>query len=168
MPPLWYDGSIPKEVSAMLTQGQSAPDFTLPDDEGRPVSLAGFRGRKVVVYFYPKDNTPGCTKEACSFRDVFDDFLATGAVVLGISADDAKSHGAFRKRFNLPFHLLSDSDHKVAEAYGAWGEKTMYGKKVVGIIRSTFIVDENGMVARVFPRVKPEGHGEEVLKALQA
>ncbi len=151
----------------MLTQGQKAPAFTLPDDEGNPVSLSDYLGQKVVVYFYPKDDTPGCTKEACSFRDAFDDFLAAGAAVLGVSPDGAGSHERFRKRYHLPFRLLSDPDHKVAEAYGAWGEKSMYGRKTLGILRSTFIVDERGDIVRVFPHVKPEGHAEEVLKALK-
>lgn len=150
----------------MMNEGQKAPEFTLADEEGKLVSLNDFTGRKVVVYFYPKDNTPGCTKEACSFRDVFDEFLAAGAAVLGVSPDDARSHTNFRKRYGLPFHLLSDPGHTVAEAYGAWGEKNMYGRKVMGIIRSTFIVDENGMIKKVFPKVKPEVHGIEVLKAI--
>jgi thioredoxin-dependent peroxiredoxin len=152
----------------LIIEGQKAPGFTLPDDEEKKVSLSDYLGKKTVVYFYPKDNTPGCTKEACSFRDAFDEFLEAGAVVLGISPDSAASHAGFRKRHGLPFHLLSDRDHKVAEAYGAWGEKKLYGKTVTGIIRSTFIVDEMGMVSKVFPKVKPEGHAGEVLKALQA
>ncbi len=151
----------------MIIANMKAPAFSLPDDNGNIISLSDFTGKKVVVYFYPKDDTPGCTVEACSFRDAFDEFLEAGAVVLGISPDDAASHTHFRKRHNLPFHLLSDTDHKVAEAYGAWGEKNMYGKKHVGIIRSTFIVDEAGMIAKVFPKVKPEGHAAEVLKALK-
>jgi peroxiredoxin Q/BCP len=150
----------------MIAEGHLAPDFSLPDDEGNAVSLSDFRGKKTIVYFYPRDNTPGCTKEACSFRDAFDEFMEAGAAVLGISPDSAASHAGFRKRYGLPFHLLSDRDHKVAEAYGAWGEKKLYGKTSMGIIRSTFIVDENGMVVKVFPKVKPEGHAGEVLKAL--
>jgi peroxiredoxin Q/BCP len=152
----------------MITAGQKAPGFSLPDDDGNSVSLSGFIGKKVIVYFYPRDNSPGCTKEACSFRDAFDEFMEAGAAVLGISPDSAASHAGFRKRHGLPFHLLSDRDHKVAEAYGAWGEKKLYGKTSMGIIRSTFIIDERGVVAKVFPKVKPEGHAEEVLKALKA
>jgi thioredoxin-dependent peroxiredoxin len=152
----------------MLTIGQAAVDFTLPNEEDKPITLSGFLGKKAVVYFYPKDNTPGCTLEACSFRDAFDDFLAAGAVVLGISPDSAASHVNFRKRYGLPFYLLSDTDHRVAEAYGAWGEKNMYGRKSMGVIRSTFIVDEAGNIIKVFAKVKPEGHAAEVLKAIQA
>jgi peroxiredoxin Q/BCP len=152
----------------MISIGQKAPDFTLPDEEGNPVSLADFKGKKVVIYFYPKDNTPGCTKEACGFRDAFDEFLEAGAAVLGVSPDGAGSHANFRRRYGLPFHLLSDKDHKVAEAYGAWGEKTLYGKLGLGILRSTFVVDEDGAVIKVFPKVKPEGHAAEVLRTLKA
>lgn len=151
----------------MINTGERAPDFTLPYEQGIPVALSDFKGKKVVVYFYPRDNTPGCTKEACSFRDAFDEFLEAGAVVLGISPDDAASHVNFRRRFGLPFQLLSDSEHRVAEAYGAWGEKNLYGKKSMGIIRSTFIVDEEGMIANVFPKVKPEGHADEVLRTIR-
>ena len=151
----------------MLMKGDKAPGFSLPDDNGNMVSLSDFTGKNVIVYFYPKDNTPGCTKEACSFRDAFDEFLEAGAVVLGISPDDAASHVDFRKRHNLPFHLLSDTDHKVAEAYGAWGEKNTYGVKSVGILRSTFVVDGEGVIKKVFAKVKPEGHAEEVLAALK-
>jgi peroxiredoxin Q/BCP len=151
----------------MIAKGQKAPGFTLPDDEGNMVSLSDFSGRKVVLYFYPKDDTPGCTKEACSFRDAFDEFMEAGAAVLGVSPDGKTSHAGFRKRYGLPFHLLSDEGHKVANAYGAWGEKTLYGKLGLGIIRSTFVIDENGAVAEVFPKVKPEGHAREVLRALK-
>jgi peroxiredoxin Q/BCP len=156
-----------KEENNMIAQGQKAPEFSLPDETGNITSLSDFKGKKVIVYFYPKDNTPGCTKEACSFRDAFDEFLEAGAAVLGVSADDAASHTNFRKRYGLPFHLLSDKDHTVAEAYGAWGEKNLYGRKSMGIIRSTFVVDENVMIQKVFPKVKPEGHAEEVLQALK-
>jgi peroxiredoxin Q/BCP len=151
----------------MIAKGQKAPGFTLPDDEGNMVSLSDFAGKKVVLYFYPKDDTPGCTKEACSFRDAFDDFMEAGAAVLGVSPDGKASHAGFRKRYGLPFRLLSDEGHKVAGAYGAWGEKTLYGKLGLGIIRSTFVIDENGAVAEVFPKVKPEGHALEVLRVLK-
>jgi thioredoxin-dependent peroxiredoxin len=150
----------------MLKDGDRAPDFTLPDQDNNPVTLSGFKGKKVVVYFYPKDDTPGCTKEACSFRDANDLYLAKGAVVLGISADDAESHQKFRKKYNLPFHLLSDNGHQVLEQYGVWGKKNLYGKIIEGITRSTFIVDENGIIIKAFPKVNPEGHAEEVLKFL--
>lgn len=151
----------------MVSANMKAPMFTLPDDNGKMISLADFAGKKVVVYFYPKDDTPGCTVEACSFRDAFDEFLEAGAVVLGISPDGAASHAQFRKRHNLPFYLLSDTDHKVAEAYGAWGDKNVFGNQHEGIIRSTFIIDGAGMITMVFPKVKPEGHAAEVLEALR-
>ena len=147
----------------MLTEGTKAPEFTLTDDQGQEVSLSDFAGKKVVIYFYPKDDTPGCTKEACSFRDNHSAILARGAVVLGVSADDTKSHEKFKTKFELPFPLLSDPEKKMIQAYDAWGEKQMYGKSYEGILRSTVIVDEQGNVAKVFPKVKPEGHGEEVL-----
>lgn len=151
----------------MLKQGDMAVDFLLKDSYGKDVRLSEFKGKKVVLYFYPRDNTPGCTKEACSFRDVYDLILAEGAVVLGISADSEASHQKFRERHGLPFYLLSDVEHKVAEAYGAWGEKKLYGKTHMGMIRSTFIIDEKGEIIKVFPKVKPENHGEEVLNALR-
>ncbi|TYQ12774.1 UNVERIFIED_CONTAM: peroxiredoxin Q/BCP [Acetivibrio alkalicellulosi] len=150
----------------MLKENDKSIDFILPDSEGKEVSLSSFKGKKVVLYFYPKDNTPGCNKEACSFRDVYDDILETGAVVIGVSPDSTASHEKFKSKFGLPFFLLSDSDHKVAEAYGSWGEKKMYGKSYMGIIRSTFIIDETGTIIKVFPKVSPEKHGEEVLKFL--
>lgn len=147
----------------MLTEGAKAPDFTLTDDQGKQVSLSDFAGKKVVIYFYPKDDTPGCTKEACSFRDNHSAILNKGAVVLGVSADDTKSHTKFKTKFELPFPLLSDPEKEMIQAYDAWGEKQMYGKTYEGILRSTVIVDEAGNVAKVFPKVKPEGHAEEVL-----
>lgn len=150
----------------MLKEGDKAPDFKLPSDDGKTVSLKEFRGKKVVLYFYPKDNTPGCTTEACSFRDAYDLFLEKGAVVIGVSADDGVSHQKFRKKFGLPFYLLSDTSHTVLKEYGAWGRKSMYGKSFMGIIRSTFIIDEKGRISKVFPKVSPEGHAEEVLKLL--
>ena len=151
----------------MLNQGDMAADFLLKDSYGKDISLSEFKGKKVVLYFYPRDNTPGCTKEACSFRDVYDLILAEGAVVLGISADSEASHQKFRERHGLPFYLLSDVEHKVAEAYGAWGEKKLYGKTHMGMIRGTFIIDEQGRIMKVFPKVKPENHGEEVLNVLR-
>jgi peroxiredoxin Q/BCP len=143
-----------------------APDITLTSDRGEAVTLSSFRGKRVVVYFYPKDDTPGCTKEACSFRDAYDLFLEKGAVVIGISPDAPTSHERFRAKYGLPFYLLSDPDHAVAEQYGAWGEKTSYGTKTVGIIRSTVVVGEDGRIVKVFPKVSPEGHAQEVLAYL--
>jgi len=150
----------------MLKEDDLAPDFTLIDDSGEAVTLSSFRGKKVVVYFYPKDNTPGCTTEACSFRDDYAQFTALGAVVIGISPDSVASHKGFKLKFGLPFYLVSDPDHAVAEAYGAWGVKKNYGRTYEGIIRSTFIVGEDGRLVKVFPKVKPEGHAQEVLAAL--
>jgi peroxiredoxin Q/BCP len=151
----------------MLKAGSKAPPFSLGADDGGTVRLADLRGRTVVLYFYPKDDTPGCTKEACSFRDAWTDVQETGAVVFGVSPDDAASHQRFRAKFRLPFALLSDPDHAVAEAYGAWGEKSMYGKQYQGILRTTFVIDGTGTVRRVFEKVKPEGHAEEVLAAVR-
>ncbi len=150
----------------MINEGTKAPDFTLPDETGDNVSLSSFRGKKVVLYFYPRDNTPGCTKEACSFRDAYGEITAKGAVVIGISADSPDSHGKFKLKFGLPFYLLSDTEKTVIQEYGAWGEKNMYGKTTMGVIRSTFIIDEEGTVARVFPKVKPDEHADEILKYL--
>lgn len=152
----------------MLKQGDMAPDFLLKDSYGNDVRLSDFKGKKVVVYFYPRDNTPGCTKEACSFRDVYDQILAEGAVVLGISADSEASHIKFRERYNLPFYLLSDVEHKAGEAYGTWGEKKLYGKTYIGMIRSTFVIDEQGKIIKVFKKVKLDQHGEEVLDVLRS
>jgi len=151
----------------MLKQGDMAADFLLKDSDGNDVSLSDFRGKKVVIYFYPKDNTPGCTKEACSFREVYDLILDEGAVVLGISADSEVTHAEFKERHNLPFYLLSDTEHKAGEAYGTWGEKKLYGKTYIGMIRSTFIIDEQGKIIKVFSKVKLEQHGEEVLDVLK-
>jgi peroxiredoxin Q/BCP len=150
----------------MVQDGGRAPAFSLKDDQGRTVKLSGFKGKKVVLYFYPRDNTPGCTKEACSFRDVYDEILAKGAVIAGISTDSAESHRKFRERHDLPFYLLADEDHKTAEAYGVWAEKKLYGKTYFGIVRSTFIIDEKGVVLKAFPKVKPENHGREILELL--
>lgn len=150
----------------MLKIGEKAPDFTLTSDKGERISLADFKGKQIVLYFYPKDNTPGCTIEACSFRDVYEEILAKGAVVLGLSPDNEKSHVKFIHKYNLPFYLLSDPEHKVAEAYGAWGEKKMFGKKYNGILRSTYIIDEGGNVKIGFPNVNPKGHAQEVLDSL--
>jgi thioredoxin-dependent peroxiredoxin len=150
----------------MLGEGISVPDFTLKADDGHQVRLSDFRGQKVVLYFYPKDDTPGCTKEACSFRDDYSDIIAAGAQVIGISPDTIQSHGKFKGKYGLPFALLSDPDHCVAEMFGAWGEKKNYGKTYMGIIRSTFVIDEQGKIIKVFPSVKPENHSKQVLEVL--
>ena len=146
--------------------GSKAPAFRLPSDAGTPVALKDFAGRTVVLYFYPKDDTTGCTTEACDFRDNWRAVEAAGAVVLGVSPDGVASHQKFKKKYELPFTLLVDADHAVAEAYGAWGEKSMYGRKYYGVLRSTFIIDPRGKIARVFLKVKPRGHAAEVLAAL--
>ena len=150
----------------MLKEGDKAPSFTLTDESGTQVSLSDFAGKKVVVYFYPKDDTPGCTREACSFRDNYDAILAKGAVVMGISPDDEASHGEFKSKYDLPFYLLADPDRKAIGAFGAWGEKKMYGKTYEGVIRSTFVVGEDGTIVKAWPKVKPEEHAEEVLGVL--
>jgi peroxiredoxin Q/BCP len=149
----------------MITEGTKAPDFTLSDADGRTWSLADFAGKKLVLYFYPKDDTPGCTKEACGFRDQYSVFAEKGMAVVGVSPDSAASHAKFRGKYSLPFVLLSDPEKKVLNAYGAFGEKTMYGKKVMGVIRSTFLIDETGKVVKVYPKVSPEGHAEQILAA---
>lgn len=146
--------------------GQRAPAFTLTADDGSRVRLADFKGRPVVLYFYPRDNTPGCTREACAFRDLSPRFKKLGAVVLGVSTDSVESHQRFRDKYSLNFPLLSDPDHKVAEKYGAWREKSLYGKKSMGIQRSTFLIDAAGKVAKVWKRVQVDGHDQEVLDAL--
>jgi peroxiredoxin Q/BCP len=153
---------------AMIAEGKKAPAFTLASSEGGEVSLADLKGKKVVLYFYPKDDTPGCTREACEFRDSQAALKRKGVVVLGVSADSLESHGKFAKKHKLNFPLLSDPDKGVAKAYGAWGEKTLYGRKFMGMIRSTFVIDGSGVVRRVFPRVKVDGHAEQVLEAVSA
>jgi thioredoxin-dependent peroxiredoxin len=150
----------------MIQEGDKVANFTLPDQDGKSVSLDSFRGKKKIVYFYPKDDTPGCTKEACGFRDIYDQILAKGAVVLGVSADSSESHAKFRKKFDLPFHLLADEDKQVIMQFGAWGEKNMYGKKYEGIMRYTFVLDEENVVVKAYPKVKPEEHAAEILAIL--
>ncbi len=150
----------------MLPEKQPAPEFCLESDMGERLCLSDLRGKKVVLYFYPKDDTPGCTTEACSFRDDYALFTMKGAVVVGISPDSVASHGKFRAKHSLPFYLLSDPDHAVAELYGAWGEKKAYGKTHEGILRSTFVIDEDGQIIKAFPNVKPDGHAQEVLAYL--
>jgi peroxiredoxin Q/BCP len=151
---------------AELKVGQKAPDFTLADDGGQKVKLSDFKGKKVVLYFYPKDDTPGCTKEACSFRDGFDAIKSRGAVVLGVSADSVDSHKKFKSKFELNFPLLADPDKKMIESYGVWKEKSMYGKKYMGIERTTFVIDPQGKISHIFPKVKVAEHYDEVLEAL--
>ncbi|MBI4184688.1 MAG: thioredoxin-dependent thiol peroxidase [Proteobacteria bacterium] len=151
-----------------LKEGDRAPDFTLPADGGGEVSLKALRGGPVVLYFYPKDNTSGCTKEACAFRDRHPDFANLGAEVIGISRDSAKSHDGFKAKHGLPFRLASDADGRVCEAYGVWVEKSLYGRTYMGIERATFLIDARGWVRRVWRNVKVPGHAEEVLKAVKA
>ena len=150
----------------MLTIGQKAPEFTLQDAEGKTVSSKDFKGKKMIVYFYPKDNTPGCTAEACSLRDNYENISGKNAVIIGISADSEKSHLNFKTKYELPFYLLSDPEKTVIKAFGAWGEKKMMGKTYDGILRSTFIVDENGIITHVFDKVNTKAHGEEVMGVL--
>lgn len=154
-------------MSDWVEEGQKAPTFLLPADDGKTVELADFQGRPVVLYFYPKDDTPGCTKEACAFRDRKKEIEKLGAVVLGVSPDDVESHVRFKEKYRLNFPLLADKDHQVAERYGAWREKNMYGKKTLGIQRSTFLIGPDGTVAKVWKRVKVDGHDEQVLEALK-
>jgi thioredoxin-dependent peroxiredoxin len=151
-----------------VEEGETAPDFTLSADDGGKVKLSDLRGKPVVLYFYPKDDTPGCTKEACAFRDRTADLKAAGAVVLGVSPDDVASHGKFRDKYSLNFPLLADTDHQVAESYGAWREKNMYGKTSMGIQRSTFLIDRDGKVRKAWKKVNVDGHDEQVLEALGA
>ena len=151
----------------MIEEGKKAPAFKLLDQDGKTHSLKDYLGKKVVLYFYPKDNTPGCTTEACSFRDEFSAFKKINAVILGVSADAVKSHKNFSEKFSLPFPLLSDESKEVLEKYGVWKEKSMYGKKYLGIERTTVVIDETGNVRKIFPKVKVNGHTEEVLEALK-
>ena len=150
----------------MVSEGSPAPDFDLAGDTGEHVKLSDLRGKPVVLYFYPKDDTPGCTTEACEFRDEYSRFRQAGAVVLGVSPDDEASHLRFKKKYSLPFTLLADPEHSVAEDYGVWVEKTSYGQKRMGVKRSTFVIDVDGNVARAMYGVKPEGHADAVLEAL--
>lgn len=147
----------------MLNIGDKAPDFTAKDQNDKPVKLSDFQGKKVVLYFYPRDNTPGCTKEACSFRDNFADLKKAGMVVLGVSPDSAASHQKFIGKYNLPFTLLTDPDKEVLNLYQAYGEKNMYGKITLGVIRTTFMIDEKGNIVHIFKKPKTEIHAEEVL-----
>ena len=155
-------------MSDWVEEGSKAPAFTLATDGGDKIKLSDFKGQTVVLYFYPKDDTPGCTKQACAFRDRKSEIEKLGAVVLGVSPDDVESHNAFKEKFDLNFPLLYDKDHKVAEKYGAWREKNMYGKISMGIQRSTFLIDGQGKVAKLWKRVQVNGHDAKVIEAIKA
>lgn len=150
----------------MLEVGTKAPGFTLPDKDGNPVSLSDFLGKKVVLYFYPKDNTPGCTRQACAFAAAYGEFEKKNAVVIGISRDGVSSHSKFAEKYNLPFVLLSDPDLQAIQAYGVWQEKKLYGKTSMGVVRTTFLIDEQGKIIKVMPKVKPDTNAAEVLMLL--
>jgi thioredoxin-dependent peroxiredoxin len=152
----------------VVEEGHEAPDFELTSDAGEQVRLSQFRGKPVVLYFYPRDDTPGCTAQACGIRDSYEDFEQRGAVVLGVSPDEESSHVKFKQKYGLPFTLLADPDHDVAEKYGVWGERKYMGKTYMGVERSTFLIDEDGRVAKVMRRVKPDTHASQVLEALAA
>lgn len=154
------------ELELKLKEGDKAPAFSAATNGGGKLSLAEFKGKNVILYFYPKDDTPGCTKEACAFRDHFADFKKKGAVVLGVSVDPVKSHDKFVEKFKLPFTLLADEDKKIVEAYGVWGQKSFMGRKYMGIHRVTFLIGPDGKIRKIWPKVKPEEHAEEVLAAL--
>ena len=147
----------------MLTVGQKAPDFTLNDKDGNPVTLSSFMGKMVVLYFYPRDNTPGCTRQACAFASAYDEFKTKNVEVIGISKDSVASHIKFAEKYNLPFILLSDPDRAAIEAYSVWQEKKMCGKVSMGVVRTTFIIDENGIIEKIMPKVKPDTNAEEIL-----
>jgi peroxiredoxin Q/BCP len=152
----------------MLKEGDAAPDFTTRDAGGKEVKLSDFRGQKVVLYFYPKDDTPGCTKEACSFRDAHADYEEKGIKVLGVSLDDEASHQAFAEKYDLPFTLLADTDHSLSDAYGVYGEQTWGDKKFMGVARKTFLIDEEGKLVKIFDKVNVEQHSDEVMQAFAA
>ncbi len=147
----------------MLEVGTKAPDFTLQDQDGKDVSLSDFKGKKVILYFYPKDNTSGCTKQACAFKELYPDFMEKDAIVLGVSKDSVASHKKFQEKYQLPFELLSDPEHKVIEQYDVWKEKSMYGKKYMGIVRSTYLIDEEGKIEKALEKVKPQQNPEHYL-----
>jgi peroxiredoxin Q/BCP len=151
---------------SLLSVGDKAPAFTTTDQDGKPVRLSDFKGRKVVLYFYPKDDTPGCTKEACGFRDAWPKLRRKKVEVLGVSVDDEKSHRKFADKYSLPFTLLADTDKKIVNDYGVWGEKSLYGRKYMGTNRVTYLIDEKGKIAAVWPKVKVDDHVDEVLEAV--
>jgi len=155
-----------KEIALKLKEGDAAPAFTVSTNGGGRLSLADLRGKNVILYFYPRDDTPGCTKEACAFRDHFAEFKKRGAVVLGVSPDAVKSHDKFVAKFKLPFTLLADEDKQIVEAYGVWGQKSFLGRKYLGTYRVTFLIGPDGRIKKIWPKVKPEAHAEEVLSAL--
>ena len=157
---------MPKEPELTLKVGDKAPAFTVSTSGGGRISLSDYKGQNVILYFYPKDDTPGCTKEACAFRDLFADFKKKGAVVLGVSVDSTKAHDKFVEKYKLPFTLLADVDHKIVEAYGVWGEKQFMGRRYQGIHRVTFLIGGDGKIKRIWLTVKPETHAAEVLSAL--
>ena len=150
----------------MIAEGQEAPDFELKNDAGETVRLSAFRGTPIVLYFYPKDDTPGCTTQACGIRDAYGEFERAGAIVFGVSPDNERSHEKVREKYDLPFNLLADTDHAVAEQYGVWGERSFMGKSYMGVSRSTFVIGSDGAVKKVFPKVKPAEHAADVLAAL--
>lgn len=150
----------------MLEAGTKAPAFTLPDKDGNPVSLSDFAGKKVVLYFYPRDNTPGCTRQACAFAGAYEEFKGINAVVIGVSKDSVASHQKFAEKYNLPFILLSDPELAAIQVYGVWQEKKNYGKVSMGVVRSTFVIDESGVIEKVMPKVKPDTNAEEILTYL--
>jgi peroxiredoxin Q/BCP len=150
-----------------ISAGGQAPDFTLPDDEGRMHTLSDYLGKPVALYFYPKDNTSGCTKEACGFRDDYSAYQDAGVTILGVSPDSSKSHANFRTKYDLPFTLLADPEREVIKMYGAWGLKKMYGREYEGILRTTFLIGEDGNILKVFEKVKPANHSAEILAALE-
>ena len=152
----------------MVEEGKPAPDFELTSDSGETVKLSDLRGKQVVLYFYPKDDTPGCTTQACGIRDAYGEFQQAGAVVLGVSPDDESSHVKFKQKHDLPFTLLADTDHAVSESYGVWGEKKYMGRTYMGVDRSTFVIDEQGNVKRVMHKVKPDTHADDVLATLRS
>lgn len=155
-----------KKIALALKEGDKAPEFSAPTSGGGQTSLSEFRGKNVILYFYPKDDTPGCTKEACAFRDEFSAFKEKGAIVLGVSTDSEKAHGKFVEKYQLPFPLLADADKRIVQAYGVWGEKIFMGRKYLGTYRVTFLIGPDGVIKRIWPEVKPEKHAAEVLAAL--